>query len=118
MRRLLQEAGQVPIVLQKEIDGFVVNRLQYGLLGEAFRLVQDGVVAVTDYNPKSISFFFFFCIYSLQLSHTLSRLMWTWQYRKDSACGGHSWGIFTTICTCGTSACAGMLSQLQSLPDD
>jgi L-gulonate 3-dehydrogenase len=61
----------VPIVLQKEIDGFVVNRLQYGLLGEAFRLVQDGVVAVTDYNPKSISFFFFFLyLFPPTLSHT------------------------------------------------
>jgi 3-hydroxyacyl-CoA dehydrogenase len=35
--------GQSPITLTREINGFVVNRLQSALLGEAFRLVEDGI---------------------------------------------------------------------------
>ena len=40
--------GQVPIVVRREIDGFVLNRLQGALLSEAMRLVADGVVAPDD----------------------------------------------------------------------
>lgn len=45
---LMKQIGQVPIRLNREIAGFVVNRLQSALLGEAFRLVEDGVVSATD----------------------------------------------------------------------
>ena len=41
-------AGQVPIVVNKEIEGFVLNRLQGALLAEAFRLVADGCVSAED----------------------------------------------------------------------
>lgn len=41
---LMRQLGQSPIRLRREINGFVVNRLQSALLGEAFRLVEDGVV--------------------------------------------------------------------------
>jgi L-gulonate 3-dehydrogenase len=40
--------GQVPIVVRREIDGFVLNRLQGALLAEAFRLVGKGVVSPQD----------------------------------------------------------------------
>jgi len=40
--------GQVPIVVEREIEGFVLNRLQGALLAEAFRLVGDGVVSPQD----------------------------------------------------------------------
>lgn len=40
---LMARAGQVPVLLRKEVPGFVVNRLQGALLQEAFRLVEDGV---------------------------------------------------------------------------
>jgi L-gulonate 3-dehydrogenase len=40
---LMGEVGQSPIRLTREINGFVVNRLQSAILGEAFRLVEDGV---------------------------------------------------------------------------
>lgn len=47
--RSLQEAvGQVPVVLRKEVPGFVVNRLQGALLSEAFRLYADGVASAED----------------------------------------------------------------------
>ena len=47
-REVMQQIGQVPIDVKREIDGFVLNRLQVALLTEAFRLVQDGVVSPQD----------------------------------------------------------------------
>jgi 3-hydroxyacyl-CoA dehydrogenase len=43
-----EAVGQVPIVVQKEIEGFVLNRLQAVLLSEAFRLVESGHVTPQD----------------------------------------------------------------------
>ncbi len=45
---IMNSVGQVPIDVRREIDGFVLNRLQVALLTEAFRLVQDGVVSPQD----------------------------------------------------------------------
>jgi 3-hydroxyacyl-CoA dehydrogenase len=47
-RAIYARAGQVPIVVQREIQGFIVNRLQGALLAEAFRLVEDGYVSSGD----------------------------------------------------------------------
>ncbi|SMF12352.1 3-hydroxyacyl-CoA dehydrogenase [Tistlia consotensis] len=47
-RALLVEAGHAPIVMQRELDGFVMNRLQGALLEEAFRLVDEGYASVED----------------------------------------------------------------------
>jgi len=47
-RALMTAAGQAPIVMKREIDGFVMNRLQGALLEEAFRLVADGYASVED----------------------------------------------------------------------
>jgi 3-hydroxyacyl-CoA dehydrogenase len=47
-REVLTAVGQVPITVNREIDGFVLNRLQGALLAEAFRLVADGVVSPED----------------------------------------------------------------------
>jgi len=44
----LRAAGHAPIVMKREIDGFVMNRLQGALLEEAFRLVEQGYAAVED----------------------------------------------------------------------
>jgi len=40
--------GQVPIVGRREIDGFILNRLQAVLLSEAFRLAGEGYVTPAD----------------------------------------------------------------------
>ena len=47
-RVLATACGQAPIVMKREIDGFVMNRLQGALLEEAFRLVADGYASVED----------------------------------------------------------------------
>jgi 3-hydroxyacyl-CoA dehydrogenase len=45
---LLRAAGHAPIVMKREIDGFVMNRLQGALLEEAFRLVVEGYASIED----------------------------------------------------------------------
>jgi 3-hydroxyacyl-CoA dehydrogenase len=45
---ILRSVGQVPIDVKREIDGFILNRLQVALLTEAFRLVEEGYVSAED----------------------------------------------------------------------
>jgi L-gulonate 3-dehydrogenase len=45
---LMREIGQKPIVMKREIDGFIMNRMQGVLLEEAFRLVADGYASAED----------------------------------------------------------------------
>ncbi|XP_015975276.2 lambda-crystallin homolog isoform X1 [Rousettus aegyptiacus] len=45
---LMQKIGQSPVRVLKEIDGFALNRLQYAVIGEAWRLVQEGIVSPGD----------------------------------------------------------------------
>ena len=45
---VMTEIGQVPIRVCREIDGFILNRLQGALLTEAMRLVLDGYVSAED----------------------------------------------------------------------
>jgi 3-hydroxyacyl-CoA dehydrogenase len=47
-RETYEKVGQVPIVVRREIDGFVLNRLQGALIAEAFRLVGEGYVSPQD----------------------------------------------------------------------
>jgi L-gulonate 3-dehydrogenase len=42
------EVGQEPVVVRREIDGFILNRLQGALLSEAMRLVGEGYVSPED----------------------------------------------------------------------
>ena len=44
----MTEVGQVPIVVRRELDGFILNRLQGALLSEAMRLVGEGYVSPED----------------------------------------------------------------------
>lgn len=45
---ILRSVRMKPILVNKEIEGFVFNRLQGALLREAYCLVRDGVVSATD----------------------------------------------------------------------
>ena len=47
-REIYDSIGQVPVTVLKEIEGFVLNRLQGALLAEAFRLVEEGYVTPED----------------------------------------------------------------------
>jgi L-gulonate 3-dehydrogenase len=47
-RELLSAAGMVPVLVGKENEGFVFNRLQGALLREAYCLVRDGIASPAD----------------------------------------------------------------------
>ena len=47
-RNIYREIGQVPVTINREINGFVLNRLQGALLAEAFRLVGEGYISAQD----------------------------------------------------------------------
>jgi 3-hydroxyacyl-CoA dehydrogenase len=47
-RSLYEQAGQVPVTVRREVEGFVVNRLQGALLSEALRLVGEGIISPQD----------------------------------------------------------------------
>src|SRR3954471_19861360 len=47
-RNIYREIGQVPVIINREINGFVLNRLQGALLAEAFRLVGEGFISAED----------------------------------------------------------------------
>lgn len=47
-RDLMTEVGQVPVSLTREIDGFVLNRLQGALLNEAWALYEEGYATIED----------------------------------------------------------------------
>jgi L-gulonate 3-dehydrogenase len=45
---IMTEIGQVPVIVRRELDGFILNRLQGALLTEAMRLVEEGYVSPGD----------------------------------------------------------------------
>jgi len=47
-RALMEEIGQKPVTLSREIEGFALNRIQYVILNECWRLVADGILDVKD----------------------------------------------------------------------
>jgi len=47
-REVFTRIGQIPLTVRREVDGFIVNRLQGALLAEAFRLVAEGYVSPED----------------------------------------------------------------------
>jgi 3-hydroxyacyl-CoA dehydrogenase len=48
VRALMERIGQVPVVVRREIEGFILNRLQGALLNEAFALFEEGYATAAD----------------------------------------------------------------------
>jgi L-gulonate 3-dehydrogenase len=46
--RFMRLCGMSDVIVQKEIEGFILNRLQYALLNEALRLIEGGYVSAAD----------------------------------------------------------------------
>ena len=46
--RLAREMGRTPVLLNKEIDGFIVNRILHAATQEAYRLLEAGVAGFED----------------------------------------------------------------------
>lgn len=47
-RSHMSSCGMAPVIVNREIEGFVLNRLQHALLAEAFRLIANGYVSADD----------------------------------------------------------------------
>ena len=47
-KAMMEDIGQTPIVMKRELDGFIMNRLQAAILDEAFYLVGSGYCSVED----------------------------------------------------------------------
>lgn len=47
-RVFMADCGMSPILVKREIEGFILNRLQLAVLNEAFRLIADGYVSAED----------------------------------------------------------------------
>jgi 3-hydroxybutyryl-CoA dehydrogenase len=61
---LMKEIGKSPVVLNKEITGFIVNRVQVAMLREAFHLIEMGVATAEDIDiaiKGSLGFKWAFC---------------------------------------------------------
>ena len=52
---LARRLGKMPIMIQKEVPGFAMNRLQFAALREALHLVEEGVVSPEDVD-KAMSY--------------------------------------------------------------
>lgn len=48
VRKFMNAVGQVPIVVNREVEGFILNRLQGALLNEAWALFEEGYASVED----------------------------------------------------------------------
>ena len=48
LRGWMEQLGKAPVVVRRDVPGFVVNRLQYALLREAYALVDAGVCSFAD----------------------------------------------------------------------
>jgi 3-hydroxybutyryl-CoA dehydrogenase len=61
---LMKEIGRSPVLLQKEVPGFIVNRIQVAMLREAFHLMEIGVATAEDIDTVmkgSMGFKWAFC---------------------------------------------------------
>lgn len=47
-RITMDEIGQKPVMLRKEVSGFAINRLKYAIFQESYRLVHDGIMTPDD----------------------------------------------------------------------
>ncbi len=54
-REIMSVLGQEPIVVSKEIDGFILNRLQYVMFAEAMHLVGEGYCSAEDLDKVMTS---------------------------------------------------------------
>ena len=53
--KLMQDIGKVPVVLRKEVPGFIANRLSAALWREALNLVDTGVASAEDVDKAIVN---------------------------------------------------------------
>ncbi len=52
---LMEDIGKIPVVLKKEVPGFIANRLSAALWREALNLVDTGVASVEDVDKAIVN---------------------------------------------------------------
>lgn len=57
--RMMKRLGKVPILVKRDIAGFVANRIQHALMREAISLVESGIASVEDVD-KAVRYGFGF----------------------------------------------------------
>lgn len=57
MYAMLEEAGKAPVIVQKDVPGFLANRMQHALFREAISIVERGIASAEDVD-KAIKFGF------------------------------------------------------------
>ena len=54
---LLEDAGKMPVIVQKDVPGFLANRMQHALFREALSIVENGIATPEDVD-KAIKYGF------------------------------------------------------------
>ncbi|MCI8608089.1 MAG: NAD(P)-binding domain-containing protein [Firmicutes bacterium] len=54
---LLESAGKAPVIVQKDVPGFLANRMQHALFREAISIVENGIASAADVD-KAIKYGF------------------------------------------------------------
>lgn len=54
---LLESAGKMPVIVQKDVPGFLANRMQHALFREAISIVENGIATAEDVD-KAIKYGF------------------------------------------------------------
>lgn len=57
MYAILEDAGKAPVIVQKDVPGFLANRMQHALFREAISIVERGIASAEDVD-KAIKFGF------------------------------------------------------------
>ena len=55
--KLLEEAGKCPVIVEKDVPGFLANRMQHALFREAISIVEHGIASAEDVD-KAIKYVF------------------------------------------------------------
>ena len=55
--RILEDAGKKPVIVQKDVPGFLANRMQHALFREAISIVENGIATAEDVD-KAIKYGF------------------------------------------------------------
>ena len=54
-KEIMEKLGQVPVILKKEIEGFVLNRIQYSILKESWRLIKVRINMAVKHKSRPLS---------------------------------------------------------------
>lgn len=57
MKSLLEDLGRVPVVIRKDVPGFIGNRLQHAMFREALHMIEEGIATAEDIDKAVLNSF-------------------------------------------------------------